>query len=161
MKRFQMSILAICFLILGLCPAGLAQDEETQRQLGTALSLTKQAVALGNAGRYDEAIPLAEQVLQIVEKAFGVEDVTVSIAVKLVADFCQAKGDYVKAEPLFKRALNIREKVLPADDWLIAESLQDLGTLYDNMGNYREAELRFKRAQGIGEKKLGHDHLAL
>jgi tetratricopeptide (TPR) repeat protein len=68
-------------------------------------------VALYQAGKFAEAVPLAQRVLAIAERALGSDHRDVATLLNNLAELCRRQGRYTDAEPLYKRALAIREKV--------------------------------------------------
>ena len=76
LRRFTM-LLALCSALCFAADSVSAQSED----LAEALRLNAQVELLYRAGRYDEAVPLAERVLKIREKALGAEhpDVATSL----------------------------------------------------------------------------------
>jgi tetratricopeptide (TPR) repeat protein len=87
--------------------------------LKEAKRLHGDAVRLYGEGKYDAAIPLAQRVLAIVEKALGPDHPDVAALLDNLAGLYHQKGDYARAEPLYQRALGNREKALgkePARD---------------------------------------------
>src|SRR5262245_41728046 len=131
---------------------------DTDRALHDARRQFEEALELQNSGRFDEALPLAERVLEIRERLLGTEHDDVTAAIGELASIYTDKGAYVKAEPLYRRALDIREKTLGKDHPDTAESLHDLAILYYCQGKYEEAEPLFRRSLDINEKALGQDH---
>lgn len=127
-------------------------DLEEARRLG------EQAVQLYKAGRYDEAVLLAERALSIKEKALGAEHPDVAVSLNNLATLYYTKNDYGHAEPLYQRALSIREKALGAEHPAVATSLNQLATLLYSRGDYLRAEPLYQRALAIREKALGAEH---
>jgi tetratricopeptide (TPR) repeat protein len=110
---------------------------------------------LYDQGRYQEALPFAEQALKLGEQEFGPDHPhTASFLINL-AELYQAQGRYAEAEPLYKRALAIREKALGPEHPQVAENLNNLADLYRVQGKYAEAEPLQKRALAIREKPFG------
>src|SRR5580704_8615216 len=75
------------------------------------------------AGRYAEAIPLAQQVLAIREKMLGPDHPDVALSLNSLASLYDKQGRYAEAEPLYKRALVIRGKAFGPDHPDVAQSL--------------------------------------
>ena len=123
-----------------------------------ALGLNAEAAILKAQGKYADAIPLAERVLELREKAMGPQHVSVALALNNLAFLYYNKGDYVRPEPLYLRALAIREKAFGPEHQFVAESLNYLGLLYQGRGDYTRAEPLFKRALAIDEKTFGSEH---
>jgi CHAT domain-containing protein len=131
---------------------------DTDRALHDARKRFEEALKLQRAGKYDEALPLAERALEIRETLLGTEHHDVAAAIGCLASIYLGRGEYVKAEPLFKRAIDIRVKTLGNDHPDTAASLSNLGELYYLHGKYVEAEPLHKRALDIRVKALGNDH---
>ncbi|MBO0719360.1 MAG: tetratricopeptide repeat protein [Blastocatellia bacterium] len=131
---------------------------DTDRALHDARKQYEEARKLREAGKYGEALPLAERVLEIRERFLGAEHPDVAVAIDSLASIYIDRGDYGKAEPLYLRALELREKALGKDHPLTATSLNHLAELYESQGKYGEAEPLFKRALDIEEKALDKDH---
>ena len=121
-----------------------------------AAPLKKRIVELDHAGKYAEAIPLAERYLAITEKASGPGHAYV--ASFLLGTLYLEQGRYADAEPLLKRSLAIIEKTRGADPHDFAAALNNLGNLYQDQGRYADAEPLHERALAIREKAHGADH---
>jgi CHAT domain-containing protein/Tfp pilus assembly protein PilF len=111
---------------------------------------------LGRAGKYAEAIPLAQAMLAQLEKGPASRDL--GGALNNLADLYGNVGRDSDAEPLFKRALAIMEKSVGLDSVAIAPELNNLAALYQRQGRYAEAEPLFKRALALCEKSLLPSH---
>jgi tetratricopeptide (TPR) repeat protein len=133
-----------------------ATDDD--RALDDARKQLEESRKLRDAGKYDEALPLAERALEIRERLWGAEHHDVAAAIYTLAGIYTGRGEYVKAEPLYNRALAIREKALGKDHPSTVDSLHDLAALYYYQGKYAEAEPLFRRALELYEKALGKDH---
>ena len=142
-------IIAIIFLA--------AANASGQEDLETANTLNQQVIKLYNEGRYQEAIPLAERSLAIVEKALGPEDRRVAISLNNLGLLYQATGEYSRAEPLLQRSLVIREL-----ETATTLELQAFQLYYVNMFSYVrdswEAIPLAERALTIRENALGPEH---
>ena len=121
--------------------------------------LDKQSEYLHRAGKYDQALLLAQQALKQSETVFGPEHPLVAENLVYLARPYQAKGEYATAELLLRRSLAIREKVLDPTDPNIALSLDELARLFYYKGDYVQAETLYVRALAMREKALGADHL--
>jgi tetratricopeptide (TPR) repeat protein/CHAT domain-containing protein len=128
------------------------------QNLNEADALEKSVTELDNAGKYTEAIPLAEHVLAIREKALGPDHPDVATALSNLGGLYLSQGRYADAEPLLQRALAIREKALGRDHPAVAQSLNNLAELYRSQGRYADAEPLDQRALAIWEEALGRDH---
>jgi CHAT domain-containing protein/Tfp pilus assembly protein PilF len=112
--------------------------------------------ALGAAGKYSEAIPLAEAMLANQEKGPPTKDL--AGALNNLAQLYGEVGRDADAEPMFKRALAIMEKVVGLESVDIAIELNNLAALYQRQQRYAEAEPLFKRALALSERSLPPNH---
>ena len=120
--------------------------------------LNKKVVELYQAGKLNEAIPIAQEALELTEKARGPNHTDTAEALNNLALVYYSAGDYAKAEPLYQRSLKIDEKVLGPDHPGTATVLNNLAGLYQSTGDYAKAEPLYQRALKIDEKALGPDH---
>ena len=123
----QLFLVAVAASAIAFGTVCLAQTDEAD-------VLDKQIIALYQAGKYAEAIPLAQQALAIREKLLKPDDPAVATALYILAALYTSQGRYADAEPLSKRALAIYEKALGPDHQIVALSLNNLGGLYDSQG---------------------------
>lgn len=126
--------------------------------LDDARRLNQQVVSLYQAGRYDEALPLAHRVLEIREKILGSDHPDVAAALNNLAALYERKGDLSRAEPLYQRVLTIREKALGPDHPDVAKSLINLAEIYDKKGDFAHVIPLYQRALAVTEKNLGSNH---
>ena len=113
---------------------------------------------LQQAQKYDQALLVAQRLVEQSEKIFGADHLLVADSLNTLAGFYFRKGDYAQAELLVQRSLAIREKALGPDHLDIAASLNNLANLSYRKGDYPRAELLHQRALAIREKALGPDH---
>jgi CHAT domain-containing protein len=116
--------------------------------------LNKEVVRLYNAGRYEEAIPLAERALRIQEKVLGPEHPTVALALNNLAELFRAQGDSARAEPLYQRALKILEKVLGPEHPNVASSLYNLAVLFAAKNDITKAIAYTERSVKVSERNI-------
>jgi CHAT domain-containing protein/tetratricopeptide (TPR) repeat protein len=109
-------------------------------------------------GKYNEALPVAEEALRVAEATFGAEHLNTATALSRLGWTYSALGKYDEAEPLYKRILAIGEESNVPDHPYLASILDNLAVLYIKKGKYAEAEPLFKRILAIDEKSKGPDH---
>ena len=99
-------LLAIAMLLAlsGFLPA-LAQSDDLA-------TLNRKIGQLYQAGKYDEAIPLAERLVELTGTRFGEEGQAHANALGVLGDLYREKGRYAEAEPLYQRARSKLEKAL-------------------------------------------------
>jgi len=132
---------------------------ERERRLQDARKLDAESVRLYNAGKYDEALSLAERAVEIHRNELGPEHPDVAQSLRILAIIYRDKGNYEKAESLFQHALDINEKALGPEHPNVATTLNALAVLYSKRGEYARAEPLYERSLTIREKALGPEHL--
>src|ERR1700737_5622532 len=115
---------------------------------------------LSRAGKYSEAIALAQQLLADMEKAHGPVDRDVAGALNNLALLYSDVGNDAEAEPLNERAIAIMEKVFGLDSREIAPELNNMAALYQRQGRHAEAGPLFKRGRGLGGESRPPGHPA-
>ena len=73
-------------------------------------SPNEQATQLYQAGKFSEATPIAQEFLELSEKALGPDHPDTATALNNLAVLYRSMGDYAKAEPLYQRAVKIRRE---------------------------------------------------
>jgi CHAT domain-containing protein/Tfp pilus assembly protein PilF len=131
---------------------------ERERRLQEARKLGAESLKLYNAGKYDEALSLAERAVEIHRNELGPEHLDVAQSLRVLAIIHRDKGNYERAEPLFRRALDINEKTLGPEHLNVATTLNALAVLHSKRGEYTRAEPLFERTRIIREKALGPEH---
>jgi CHAT domain-containing protein/Tfp pilus assembly protein PilF len=129
-----------------------------QDKLAEAEKLTQQVIQLYQQGKYNEAIPLAEQALAIRKKVLGDNHPDTATSLNNLAELYRVQGRYSEAEPLYKQALAIIKQQLGDNHPSTATSLNNLAFLYQSQGRYSEAEPLYKQALAISKQQLGDNH---
>ena len=88
------------------------QRVEQSAALEGAKRLNQKVIELYKLGKYRTAIPLAERVLAIYEKALGKQHPIVGTSLNNLARLYQNMGNYKKAKPLYQRSQAILKKAL-------------------------------------------------
>ena len=145
-------------LILGVVSLVGTPAWSNKESLQKAKELNQEFIRLYTQGQYTEAIPLAERIRAICEKALGAEHPHTATSLNSLASFYNNMGAYEKAEPLYRRSLAIREKVLGANHPDTAQSLNNLAKLYCDVRAYEKAEPLYLRSLAIYEKAIGREH---
>jgi CHAT domain-containing protein/Tfp pilus assembly protein PilF len=135
---------------------GMPAPASAQRDPATAFDA--KITELYRAGKFSEAMPLAQRALAMREKALGPDSQSVGTTLNIISYLYRSQGLYNEAMAPAQRALAIREKGLGPDNPSIAESVAVLGLLYEIQSRYSDAEPLYKRALAIYEKALGPDH---
>jgi len=149
-------VVAVTFLVG--CGSSFAVKAQTAAEGDSPAELNPRIVELFRAGKYKEAIPLAEKVVVLMKRAKGDEDPDTAASLETLGSLYYETGDYARAEPLLKEALEIRQKILGREHPDTVTSLNNLALLYKAMGNYTKAEPLYKQALEIRQKGLGPNH---
>jgi CHAT domain-containing protein len=132
---------------------------QEDRLLQESQALEIKSGQLSGAGKYAEALPVAEKVLEVEERRLGPEHPHLSYPLTRVAYINYMKGDYPKAQALTHRALAVAEKALGPEHWRVGRILHFLALFYTPVeGGEPRAEQYLQRAIGILEKALGPEH---
>lgn len=142
-------------LIAGVALAIAALPTSSLAQKGLAAESAR-INALVSAGRYSEALPLAQAMVASLEKSDNGREL--AAALNNLGQVHAGQGRDDLAEPLYKRAVALMEKALGLDTGLIAPELNNLAALYQRQGRFAEAEPLFKRALAVSEKSLSREH---
>jgi tetratricopeptide (TPR) repeat protein len=136
--------------VLGLCaaPPAMAQQQEHWDTLNTRFS------NLYVREKYAEALPIAEESLEMAKHDFGPADYRVAISLQNLAFLRSAQDDFAGAEPLAQRALSILKAETPPDQRRIAMALNTLSQVYQHAGKFPEAETDILQAIDIQKKVL-------
>ena len=131
---------------------------DNDRALHEAYKTYYQSYKLYVAAKFDEALPLVQEALDIRERILGPYHRDVAAALNRLAIINAIKGEYAKAEQLYQRALLAFEKALNPEHPEVASTLNNLAILYKTRGEYAKAEGLYQRALFIKEKTMGPDH---
>src|SRR5262245_58978407 len=112
--RLWIQATAVLIVLIGSAPV-LAQSEEA--------TLNRQIGQLYQAGKYDEAIPLAQRLVELTKSRLRKERRAHANALGILGDLYREKGRYAEAEPLYKSAHSILEKELGPNDREVGQSL--------------------------------------
>jgi CHAT domain-containing protein len=144
-------------LLLMLCLALVGAAFVATPSFAQSLSAqSSKIIQLTRAGKYAEALPLAQAMVAQLEK--GPPNRDLAGAINNLAQVYGDMGRDAEAEPLYKRALAIMEKSAGLDSADIAPELNNLAALDERQLRYAEAEPLFKRALAIREKALAANH---
>ncbi len=156
--------------VMKLAAAKMAEDGESNaewlqsfaEQLAEMMEereqLNGQIIELYNVGKYDEAIPIAEQAATLALQLWGKTHKNVVSSLHNLAELYYSQGKYSEAEPLFQQAIEIIKIALPANHPLLATDLNNLALLYSYQRRYSKAEPLFQQAIEIIKIALPANH---
>jgi len=123
--------------------------------------LSSQFIKLFGEGKFDEALPIANRVLELSQEVFGANDVAVANAASNLAEVYLAKGNSEKAEPLLSRAIQINDKGLKPTDPILVKTLErytcvlDKREHDDKLKEFEKARLPMLRATSEPDRFWG------
>jgi tetratricopeptide (TPR) repeat protein len=97
--------IGITAALAGVLLAGAASIPLAQ-QADVASELNKKLIELYNAGRYADAVPIAQRILAIQEKALGRDHPDVATALNNLAELYRRQGRYADALPIIRRTIS-------------------------------------------------------
>jgi CHAT domain-containing protein/Tfp pilus assembly protein PilF len=92
------------------------------KQLQERDKLVKQVDELRQAGKFDEAVPIAERVLELERVAGDVMTARVADALSRLAELAELRGDWTGAIARRKEAIAVRARVDGKDHWRTADA---------------------------------------
>lgn len=134
---------------------------DTSDAAARVYELNERIGRLQQAGRYEEAQPLAEEAVSMAEKHLGAEHMETARSLNNQAVGFQALGDLKGARACLTRALAIEEKARGPESPRLVKYLCNLAGVLHAMHEDAGARPLFERALAIEEKRLGPDHLDL
>jgi TonB family protein len=147
-RLFTISICA--FLLLHGSSTSHAQDAppvsnptqltaEQKASLDEAVQLARKVQQLNTERRFDQALPMAQRVVELRRRVLGENDALVADALTNVGEIYIGKDDYERAEAQFRKALSIYEKASPGSG-NVAYVLDALALFRWSAGDYNKAE---------------------
>jgi CHAT domain-containing protein/Tfp pilus assembly protein PilF len=141
--------LALFFAVMPLGARAQTADE--------AEALDQQVNDLYAAGRYAEAIPLAERYVEMMRVRVGELHEDYAAALSNLAHSLQGADRLAEAEPVFRKAIVAGKASLGANHTDLATDLRGLAEVLQDLNSLAEAEALFRRALAIHEANLGPD----
>src|SRR3984893_1395592 len=138
--------------------AGVGMTAPSSAQKIDMSARSAQIAELSRAGKYSDAIPLAQRLRADIEKTYGPDHRDVAAALNNLAMLYGSQGRDAEAEPLYKRSIAILERLHGLDSSEVAPQLNNLAALYQRQERYADAEPLFERSLAIREKALPRDH---
>jgi tetratricopeptide (TPR) repeat protein len=134
--------------LLAVVSSAHAQQEDWQKG-------HQQIEDLNSAGRYSEALPVAQRNLKFAETSFGLNHLNTATSIMDLGEVEYFQGRYSQADLLFHRSLDIRENILGPNHPAVADVLDDLGAVDRQQGRFSEAEPLLRRAVQIVQNAPG------
>lgn len=123
--------------------------------------MSESVVKLFKEGKFDEALRLTKQVLEIRERLLSPGDPQILTSLSDLAEVYSAKRDYGEARKVLLRLLQNQEQRFGRESIELALTLDRVALLHRRHGDYDKAEEAYKRAIALKEKAYGTDNVEL
>jgi TonB family protein len=149
-------ILFLSLILTSLISTSAAQTSQATQSPDVIKSneLNAAAVKLFEEGKYDEALPLETQAMELREKALGDSDPTLIPLLTNLGEMFKRK-DQAQAGNYFKRALKLAENSYGHDDLRITPIIDTLAFVEYELKHTTTSEDLFARSLKIKEARLG------
>lgn len=145
-------------LLLSRALWGQASSEADSLLQERITVLFEEQLALERAGKYEDALPIAQQILEE-SKAFEQEqDSSLANAYSNVAILYWMMSKYDEASALFEKAL-YRIEGAYGKTLGYASTLNNLATVYERTNRLKEAEVLYREVLSIYREEIGENHL--
>jgi CHAT domain-containing protein/tetratricopeptide (TPR) repeat protein len=134
------------------------RDEVARQQLKQAEGLNDQVFRLWQQGKSKEALPLAQQALDIRQKLLGEKHRDTAQSLFNLGAQYQALYQLRQAEDCYLRARAIRKEVLGEKHPLYTACLNNLAAIYQRLGEYGRARSLYEQALALYKETLGEKH---
>jgi len=138
---------------LEIVVAGSGPDD-----LGANVQRVGLALALGNQGKYEEALAVAEEAMASIERTVGLHHLGAAAVLQLRANFLKDLGRLSEAEAAYQQIIANLEASVGSDHSVMATPLSNLALLYQQQGRAAEALPLARRALAIVEATLPANH---
>lgn len=149
------------FLIVSLpgtrFSCALQGERVNSPELEEAGKLSRQVLSLFAEKKFDEALALAKQALEIREKILGRDHEEVASSLDSLADIYVAQQKYGVAEPLYRRSLASLEKKWGPESKYLTNTIESLALVRFALHDNGSAEKLYLRSLAIKEKVRGPD----
>ena len=135
--------------------AGTAHADE---ELDALAELESQYSAHRDAGRYNEAIAVAEELVDRARRNFADNAKLRIITLNYLGRANELARQIDEAASAYREVIEINEKEHGPNDAAVADAINELANLYYNAGDFRKAEEWYLRAVPIREKAQGPEH---
>src|SRR5262249_22324726 len=149
-------LLIIAFLFSsGAFPPHLDQDTDPSAELAKATQLNLEVTKLFDQHHYKEALPMAEQVVQIRQRLLKADDDQLAIAFSNLGEIYHGLKKDEEAAKAFRAALAIYETHPDRNVVRLAKTLERVGYGLYLKRDFKNAEPLYLRAVVLQEKTLG------
>ena len=124
-------------------PSSLTSEQKAS--LEEATQLARKVQQLNTERRFDQALPMAQRVIELRRRVLGENDPLVADALTNVGEIYIGKDDYERAEAQFRKALTIYEK---------ANLTSGIAYVLDALALFRWSARDYNKAEDYGKRAL-------
>ena len=150
--------------VAGLCVIAMwlgSSAGPRAQQSDDPADLARQIAQLQNAGKFADALPLAERLVALVKSRHAESSLEYAEALHQLATTYFFQSRHTEAEPIYLQVLAIRERALGIGHESVLTVLDTLATLYNFTRRPQLAEPLLKRVLAERERAVGPEHPAL
>jgi tetratricopeptide (TPR) repeat protein len=141
----RIAFAALIAAMVALSVPGVAQVDDVS-------ALNSRVSQLIGAGRYGEALPVAEQLVATARTRFGESHIVYARSIELLGQVHARQRRFTDAEMLFKQAIAIFEQVQGPEGLDVVYGLNNLAEVYRLQGRAAEAEPLYQRALPVARR---------
>jgi CHAT domain-containing protein/lipopolysaccharide biosynthesis regulator YciM len=131
---------------------------DKDKEIVKAKRLAEETEDFRKKGKYDEALPLISEAVEISRRVLGEEDFNTGLFKSVQGLIYFGKGEYKKTEELYLQALEIFSKTAEESENNFVQTKSNLAKLYFEKGDYKKAEELYLQILEIKKKFLGENH---
>jgi CHAT domain-containing protein/tetratricopeptide (TPR) repeat protein len=156
MKRVIASRLVI-MLVTAIVLATIVSSGGKAKGVDRLTELNDKIAQLYDQEKYDQAVPLAKEALELTRARKGSDNLDTGIRLAWLASLYLRNQNLADAEPVVKHAVFILEKTQGSNEALAGRTLCALALPYIDLGRYHEAQTLLELALAKAEKTAGPD----
>jgi tetratricopeptide (TPR) repeat protein len=133
----------------------VAENKQMSEGMEQIDHLMVQVARLFQEGRYEQALPVAQQACELPRRLAGAQHPFFAISLNNLAMLYKAMGDPAAALPVYRQALEVNRAALGEAYPIFATSLHNLAALYRETGDPRSALPLARQALEVYRATLG------
>ena len=130
-------------------------DDTGPNRKNVLVALNNLAKAFAEAGQVDQAIPLYQQTLKLMQEKLGPDDPSTLTCMYNLAMAFKVAGRFDEAIPLFDETLRLRKERFGPDSEIVARTMTCVGVTYGDAGNQEKCVELFGEVLRIRQSSLG------
>ncbi len=170
MRSKLVMLIAACaglYLVLPSDPVAAGEEPKQNARPSKAAAvqqakkMEERLADLYQRAKLAEAVPLAQELLQLQERTHGADSEPVGDAANILGLLLHRQNKLDAAQSHFERALKIYTRVLGDKHSAVAVVLDNMAGVLSSRGHYAKSLALGKRALALLNKSLGSDHISV